>query len=273
MKSCKYCGYNKLIDTDIVCPICGSRIDFIDEEYYEPLERIEYSLAVDIFLCLMTGFFWFIVIMFRPKYRYKYKINRNTLSQGTIGENMCYAILENNLQDIPHKTLRNLYVPYDNENTTEIDVLLITKSGLYIIESKYYNSWIYGNENDDKWTETFSNGYKAHFYNPIKQNKLHISILRKLLKNDFKILPIISYVVFSNNAELKTFDKDKYNEGKNKLYSIHEFNTCIQNDLTNQKEILSEKDIDRIYSILEPFSKVDENIKTNHINRIQEKYN
>lgn len=78
---------------------------------------------------------------------------------------------------------------------------------------------------------------------------------------------------FLDNAELKTFDKDKYNEGKNKLYSIHEFNTCIQNDLTNQKEILSEEDIDRIYSILEPFSKVDENIKTNHINRIQEKYN
>ena len=47
------------------------------------------------------------------------------------------------------KILRNLYVPKDNGETTEIDVLFICSKGILVIESKNYSGWIFGNEDDE----------------------------------------------------------------------------------------------------------------------------
>ena len=43
--------------------------------------------------------------------------------------------------------LRNIYVPKNNGETSEIDVVFITQKGIFVIESKNYSGWIFGDEN------------------------------------------------------------------------------------------------------------------------------
>lgn len=100
------------------------------------------------------------------------------------------------------KVLKNLYVPKDNGETSEIDVVFITQKGIFVIESKNYSGWIFGDEKSAYWTAMLPNKEKNRFYNPIKQNETHIKWLRQYLSED---IPLFSIVVFSERCELKKF--------------------------------------------------------------------
>jgi hypothetical protein len=87
------------------------------------------------------------------------------------------------------------------ESTTQIDHIVISKSGLFVIETKNYKGWIHGHENSDYWKQTIFT-HKYSFENPIKQNKVHVSALKRILSG----YPQIRYfplVVFSGGAVLK----------------------------------------------------------------------
>ena len=72
------------------------------------------------------------------------------------------------------RTLRNVYIPKENGETSEIDVMFICQKGIFVFESKNYSGWIFGNERDQYWTTSLSNRQKNRFYNPIKQNRTHL---------------------------------------------------------------------------------------------------
>ena len=63
-------------------------------------------------------------------------------------------------------------MPRDDGETTEIDVLMLHTSGIYVFESKNYSGWIFGDEKSKTWTQTLPNGrgrraQKERFLNPI----------------------------------------------------------------------------------------------------------
>ena len=96
--------------------------------------------------------------------------------------------------------LRNIYLPKENGETSEVDVVYITQKGIFVIESKNYSGWIFGDEKSQKWTMSFPNGQKNQFYNPIKQNRTHVKWMRKTVGDD---IPLFSIIVFSERCELK----------------------------------------------------------------------
>ena len=50
--------------------------------------------------------------------------------------------------------LHNIYVPLKNgKSTAEIDIILIHKKGLFVVENKNYSGWIYGEEQELKWIQ------------------------------------------------------------------------------------------------------------------------
>ena len=65
------------------------------------------------------------------------------------------------------KILMNLQIPTDDGKATEIDLLLIHETGLYVFEMKHYKGTIYGKASDQKWTQYFRTAPNSHFYNPI----------------------------------------------------------------------------------------------------------
>jgi Nuclease-related domain len=95
-----------------------------------------------------------------------------------------------------HVTLRQ------KDGTTQIDHVLVSRFGIFVIETKDYRGWIFAGADDRYWTQVLYRA-KFRFQNPIRQNYRHVCAIRELL--DF--LPadaIRSIVVFTADAEFKT---------------------------------------------------------------------
>lgn len=92
------------------------------------------------------------------------------------------------------KYLMNLRIPTENGRTTEIDLLMIHSTGIYVFEVKHYKGTIYGNVEDSIWTQFFRTSSNHTFENPVYQNGYHIRALKQL----FPDTHIRSIIVFSN---------------------------------------------------------------------------
>jgi hypothetical protein len=100
----------------------------------------------------------------------------------------------------PHVLLNNVTLPTER-GTTQIDHILVTEHGLFIIETKHYRGWILGRPSDDYWTQVIYRK-KSRFRNPLKQNYGHVKTVQSLFK-----LPesaFIGLVVFTGDAEFKS---------------------------------------------------------------------
>ena len=125
------------------------------------------------------------------------------LNKGRLGEFYTYKYLKSVAGY--KRYLFNLYVPKSNGETTELDVVLLHESGIYVFESKNYSGWIFGTESQQYWTQTLPTGrgrsQKNQFYNPILQNKGHLKWLQAFIAD--QTLPFYSYIVFSDRCTLK----------------------------------------------------------------------
>jgi hypothetical protein len=89
-----------------------------------------------------------------------------------------------------------------DDGTTQVDHILVSRFGVFVIETKHLSGWIFADASDAKWTQVLF-WRKFRFQNPIFQNHRHVAAVRDLL--DF--LPheaITPLVVFTGNAEFKT---------------------------------------------------------------------
>ena len=97
-------------------------------------------------------------------------------NKGQVGETQIYKVLER--LEGQKAIISNCYLPMKDSGTTEVDLVLIHESGIYVIESKNYSGWIFGSENQKYWTQSLpSRGgrtEKHQFYNPIWQNRTHV---------------------------------------------------------------------------------------------------
>ena len=127
-------------------------------------------------------------------------------AKGERGEKKVSRIVDRTFANTNAIPLKDLYLPWPDGGTTQIDELIIADSGIYVIEMKNYKGWIFGNEINQYWTQVLYTRYrgvstKNRLYNPIRQNASHISCVRKNLKG-YKG-PIHSLIVFSDEAEFK----------------------------------------------------------------------
>ena len=113
--------------------------------------------------------------------------------EGYYGEYLVFARLFENVAGAC-KILMNLQFPAEYGKTTEVDLVLIHETGVYVFEIKHYKGTIYGRRHDEKWTQYFRTVKNSHFLNPIKQNEYHL----KNMKNIFPDVPMFSCVVFTN---------------------------------------------------------------------------
>ncbi|WP_261841740.1 nuclease-related domain-containing protein [Aliamphritea ceti] len=63
--------------------------------------------------------------------------------------------------------------------TTQIDHSLISLIGIFVIETKNMDGWIFGNAKSKAWTQSIY-GKKHKFMNPIHQNYKHLVFLNKI---------------------------------------------------------------------------------------------
>lgn len=190
-------------------------------------------------------------------------------NKGFLGEFYTYKYL-NSLSG-NKRYLFNLYIPKSNGETTELDVVLLHESGIYVFESKNYSGWIFGTETQQYWTQTLPAGkrrsQKNQFYNPIMQNKVHIKWLQTFLAD--QTLPFYSYIVFSDRCTLKNIT---LTSGQHYVVYRHNLLSALQQNAAKAGMQLSPDKIDLLYEMLYPLTQVNEVQKIMHIQNIQEKY-
>ena len=88
------------------------------------------------------------------------------------------------------------------DGTTQVDHILVSRFGVFVIETKDYRGWIFGQAEQANWTQVLFE-QRFEFQNPVHQNARHVRAVRQLL--DF-IPPDAakSVVVFAGDAEFKT---------------------------------------------------------------------
>ncbi len=136
-------------------------------------------------------------------------LHQEPLSLGNTGEYLCAYAIEGSGLAGQGRLYRNLIVPTGPRSrleTTEIDVVLLHPSGIYVIESKNYSGWIFGKADQRNWTVCLNRNTKERVPNPIRQNNGHISALMRVL--DLPREAFVSLIVFSERCELKRIPDD-----------------------------------------------------------------
>jgi len=182
--------------------------------------------------------------------------------KGETGENF----IERELYklSVNKKIIRNAYIPY-KDGTAEIDIIMITEYGIYVIESKNYSGWIFGSENQTYWTQSLNKKSKYRFYNPVLQNKTHIKALSKYLNMDMNYFK--SCIVFSENSVLKKVPQDTAYFKILYDYQIYEY---VNFNIQHGNKIIDTEYIEELYEILLPTTNVSEEIKKQHIQQAQQ---
>lgn len=185
---------------------------------------------------------------------------------GKHGEYLIYERLSS-LEKEGGKFLFNVYLPKENDETTEIDVLLICSKGIFVFESKNYSGWIFGKENGFNWTQTLPEGrgksHKEHFYNPIMQNKTHIKYLKNAIGSD---VPMHSVIVFSERCTLKDIEVKSKDV---KVINRYDVEKTVEGISKNTPDVLSNEKIGEIYNKLYPLTQVGDEVKSKHIENIK----
>ncbi len=224
-----------------------------------------------ILMCLICFLTYIYIVISQYKKTAYYQVTKLSYFSvindlGRYGEYLTYKNLQH-FEKYGAKFLFNIYVPKENDKTTEIDVLMVCAKGIFVFESKNYSGWIFGSDNQKNWYQTLpvrrGESHKEPFYNPIMQNKTHIKYLKTLLDDEYTYNSII---VFSDRCTLKNINITNKDVIVINRYDLNNVITNLYNQ--NQTRNLTENDINKIYSILYPFSQTDDQIKKKHIDDI-----
>lgn len=234
------------------------------------------NLLCQLIIFIFNPIIWIpIIIIYYKNKKYKeetyYKITNISYLKvrhdtGRYGEYLTYKYLKK-FEEQGAKFLFNIYVPKKEEETTEIDVLMISSKGLFVFESKNYSGWIFGSDNQKYWYQTLPAGrrksHKEKFYNPVFQNNTHVKYLKSLIGNE---IPIYSIITFSDRCKLMNVSIKNSNVNVINRYKIYKLVSSIYND--NSNDTLSVDQINEIYSKLYPYTQVDDVVKQKHIDNI-----
>lgn len=147
----------------------------------------------------------------------------------------------------------------NGDRTSQIDHIVLSPYGIFVIETKNYRGWIYGGVNNDHWTQNIW-GNKSTLTNPIRQNRGHIIALKKILP-ECASNQYISIIAFSSRADLRSNLPREYNVIYNGrlLSRIKEYRDII----------LSQEDIDKISSALQTHILTGKEEKKAHISSVR----
>lgn len=173
------------------------------------------------------------------------------MSKGDYFEAKVFDTL-NNFQGFGlNKVLANLFVPKENGKTTQVDLVLINKTGIYVIEVKNYNSIVRGNNTIKEWKKFNENQSTATFHNPIKQNNAHVYGVKRIL-DKFDDSYFTSLIIFSNSTTINYKSNSKlpfYTEVinyKDTLLTLIEI-------FSSKEDVFSDDDIYEIYNKLSKY--------------------
>lgn len=192
---------------------------------------------VAIIIVLVVGFaIWLLTIWVNsPSYKGRVGEKRVAVALSQLPEGYCQ------LSDVVLKT---------NHGTTQIDHIVVSKYGVFTIETKNYRGEIYGNDDREQWTQmiatdvtyakkwwkTYTYVTKNHLYNPVRQSQGHAAHIKRLLGNDYHHVPVIPIVVFAGDAGISKVETKHHVVFVSQLSSVFDMyrTECLSKEQVNQ---------------------------------------
>jgi hypothetical protein len=179
-----------------------------------------------------------------------------------------FPVFQNDGEALVSQVLRSHFGPPDyhlmnhvtirmDDGTTQVDHILLSRFGVFVIETKDYSGWIFANAARRTWTQVLFRA-RFRFQNPILQNKRHVRAVQGLL--DF-LQPdaVKSLVVFSGEGEFKTeipkgvvtIDQlpEYLRQQTEEVMSLNRLQFCVGRLETARLAISAETDVEHVESL------------------------
>ena len=185
----------------------------------------------------------------------------NPTVKGKLGERRVSKILNRLANKYGGGVINDVIIPGDNGKTSQLDHILVSQYGIFVVETKNYAGRIYGNDSQQYWTQVLAYGNtKNKLYNPVKQNQTHIYRLNEILKFDTKYrVNLISVVVFVK-GNTKYIESDY-------VYDLYGLKHIIEN---TDNKIYKQTVVDDVYNTILEYK--NNPVKTNkeHVKEIKQ---
>ncbi|MCD8509744.1 MAG: NERD domain-containing protein [Bacillus sp. (in: Bacteria)] len=186
-----------------------------------------------------------------------------TTIKGAIGEWSVNGILKK-LDETDYHLYHDLYIPKEDGTTSQVDHIVTSRFGIFVIETKHYTGWIFGSERQRYWTQVIYKR-KEKFLNPIWQNKGHIQAAKNYLSIEEDSY-FHSIIAFSGNSTLKF--EDNFKDAQ--VIQFHQLTTVIQE---KQNVVLSDSELEAINRKLNELTKLSSSekrkVKKDHVASIK----
>ncbi len=157
--------------------------------------------------------------------------------KGVIGEFVVNLGARWFLDKDTYHLIKNVTLPTD-DGSTQIDHVIVSMYGVFVVETKNMKGWIFGTPNQKTWTQQIYR-HKTRFQNPLHQNYKHTKVLGTLLGLSDE--QIFSVVVFVGDSTFKTAMPENVTYGMGYIRFIK----------SKIQPVLSEKDVQTIKAKIE----------------------
>jgi restriction system protein len=120
--------------------------------------------------------------------------------KGVAGEFIVNTLAKMIFNKNEYHLIKNVTLPTE-DGTTQIDHIIVSKYGIFVVETKNMKGWIFGNPSQKQWTQKIYK-HSKQFQNPLNQNYKHVKTIESLFElNDQQVH---SVVVFVGDSTFKT---------------------------------------------------------------------
>ncbi|MBV1895100.1 MAG: NERD domain-containing protein [Rhodobacteraceae bacterium] len=119
---------------------------------------------------------------------------------GAAGERRINSMLSRKLDEQDYILLEDLTLP-TAQGTTQVDHIVLSRYGIFVIETKNMSGWIFGGKTQARWTQVIGR-HKTQFQNPLRQNYHHVKVVQELLS--IRLNQLENLVAFVGSAKPKT---------------------------------------------------------------------
>lgn len=180
------------------------------------------NIYVNLLINFAVHFWWVILFMISAGLMKLFA----PIIKGKIGEGTVNLAAKLRLDPKVYHLIKDVTVPA-KKGTTQIDHVIASRFGLFVIETKNYKGWIFADAKSAKWTQV-NFKKKNCFQNPLRQNYAHICALSELL--DLPKERFHGIVCFMGDAKFKTKVPDGVFLGGRYITHIKSFKTPVFSD-------------------------------------------
>jgi hypothetical protein len=177
--------------------------------------------------------------------------------KGVIGEKRVIKQLQK-LPTEDYKVINDITIVHES-GSSQIDHIVLSPYGVFVIETKNYTGWIHGSDKSEYWVQTIYKS-KNEFRNPIRQNWGHICALKEILQ-EYEDNIFISIIVFAGDAEFKNV-----NTRTDVIYDFELYETIMKHRGIPK---LSQENIEAIHKTILNIITNDKKVKKKHVKDIK----